>query len=125
MSEQTAMSPLTAMSELTAGSEILLIAGMFAVTFSVRYVLWGTAGRFHFPAWLSDALGFVPPAVLTAIIVPAVLIPDGSTVDLNPNNPYLLAALVSVVIALWRKNLLLTIVLGLSLFMLLKWLVFV
>ncbi len=102
-------------------NEVLLIIGMFAATFSIRYVLWGTAGRFHFPPWLSDALGFVPAAVLTAIIVPAVLIPDGSTVQLQWDNPYLPAALASLAIALWRKNLLLTIVFGLTIFMLLKW----
>ncbi len=102
-------------------TELLLILGMFAVTFSIRYVLWGTAGRYRFPAWLSDALGFVPPAVLTAIIVPAVLIPDGQQLQPHWSNPYLPAALVALVIALWRKNLLLTIVVGMSVFMLLKW----
>ena len=102
-------------------NEFLLIIGMFAATFSFRYVLWGTAGRFHFPPWLSDALGFVPPAVLTAIIIPSVLIPNGKDILLTLDNPYLLAAIASIAIALWRKNLLLTIIFGLSIFMALKW----
>lgn len=102
-------------------NEPLLITGMFAVTFGVRYLLWGTAGRFRFPPWLSDALGFVPPAVLTAIIVPAVLIPDGRAIHAGADNPYLIAALCSLGVALWRRNLLLTIVFGMTLFMVLKW----
>ncbi|HEY5717220.1 MAG TPA: AzlD domain-containing protein [Motiliproteus sp.] len=102
-------------------NEIVLIVGMFSVTFGVRYLLWGSAGRIHFPPWLSDALGFVPPAVLTAIIVPAVLIPNGQQPDISFNNPYLLAALASALIALWRRNLMLTIAFGMSLFMLLRW----
>lgn len=102
-------------------NELLLIAGMFLVTFGTRYLLWGTAGRFRFPPWMSDALGFVPPAVLTAIIVPAVLVPDGQVPDLSPANPYLLAALVALAVALWRRNLMLTIVVGMALFMLLRW----
>lgn len=102
-------------------NEILLILGMFAVTFGTRYLLWGTAGRFRFPPWLSDALGFVPPAVLTAIIVPAVLVPNGQQPDLSATNPYLLAALVALGIALWRRQLMLTIVVGMSVFMLLRW----
>lgn len=102
-------------------NEALLIAGMFTVTFGVRYLLWGTAGRFHFPPWLSDALGFVPPAVLTAIIVPAVLIPDGKAINPGLDNPYLIAAVCALVVALWRKNLLITIVFGMTLFMILKW----
>jgi branched-subunit amino acid transport protein len=102
-------------------NEVLLIAGMFSVTFGIRYVLWGTAGRFSFPAWLSDALGFVPAAVLTAIIVPAVLMPDGKQLALSAANPYLLAAICAVVISLWRNNLMLTIVVGMTIFMVLKW----
>ena len=100
-------------------TEVVLIAGMFAVTFGVRYILWGTAGRFHFPPWLSDALGFVPAAVLTAIIVPAVLMPQGE-LWLSALNPYMLAAMAALAISLWRNNLMLTIVFGMSVFMLLR-----
>nr|WP_281411992.1 AzlD domain-containing protein [Motiliproteus sediminis] len=98
-----------------------MITGMFLVTFGTRYLLWGTAGRFRFPPWMSDALGFVPPAVLTAIITPAVLVPDGQAPDISLANPYLLAALVALAVALWRRNLMLTIIVGMTLFMLLRW----
>lgn len=102
-------------------NEVALIVGMFLVTFCVRYLLWGTAGRFSFPPWMSDALGFVPAAVLTAIIVPAVLMPDGQTIAFNSSNPYFLAAICAVAISLWRNNLMLTIVTGMALFMALRW----
>jgi branched-subunit amino acid transport protein len=105
-------------------NEVALILGMFCVTFGVRYILWGTAGRFHFPAWMSHALGFVPAAVLTAIIVPSVLMPDGQHLDVTFTNPYMLAAICALLIALWRNNLMLTIVVGMAIFMLLKWAVF-
>lgn len=99
--------------------EATLIVGMFLVTFSVRYLLFGIAGRVHFPHWLSTALGFVPPAILTAIIVPAVLMPKGE-VWISPANPWLLAALVAVITALVRKDLLTTIVVGMLAFALLR-----
>ncbi|MFT6915540.1 MAG: branched-subunit amino acid transport protein [Motiliproteus sp.] len=102
-------------------NETALILGMFIVTFGVRYLLWGTAGRFHFPAWLSHALGFVPAAVLTAIIVPSVLMPDGQHLDLTLGNAYMLAAICALIIALWRNNLMLTILVGMTVFVLLKW----
>lgn len=102
-------------------NELLLITGMFIVTFGVRYVLWGSAGRFRFPPWLSDALGFVPAAVLTAIIVPAVLMPQGE-LWLSSANPYMLAAMASLLMSLWKNNLLLTIVFGMAVFMLLRFL---
>ena len=102
-------------------NEFALILGMFSVTFGVRYILWGTAGRFRFPGWLSTALGFVPAAVLTAIIIPSVLMPDGQQLDLSFSNAYLLAAICALIIALWRNNLMLTILVGMGIFMLLKW----
>lgn len=100
-------------------NEAALILGMFLATFSVRYVLFGMAGKIHFPAWLSTALGFVPPAVLTAIIVPAVLMPKGE-IWLSPTNPWLLAALVAFLVALIRRDLLTTILVGMLAFLLLR-----
>ncbi|QEW06062.1 AzlD domain-containing protein [Nitrincola iocasae] len=99
--------------------EVYLILGMFLVTFSVRFLLFAVAGRVHFPLWLSQALGFVPPAVLTAIIVPAVLMPEGD-IWLSWQNPWLLAALFAFIVALIRKDLMTTIVAGMLAFMLLR-----
>ncbi len=96
-------------------SEFLLIFGMFVATFSVRYILFAAAGRVHFPQWLSTALGFVPAAVLTAIIVPSVLQPQG-TLWISYSNPWLLAALVAIITSFVRKDLLTTIVVGMLAF---------
>jgi branched-subunit amino acid transport protein len=96
-------------------SEFLLIFGMFVATFSVRYILFAAAGRVHFPQWLSTALGFVPAAVLTAIIVPSVLQPQ-STLWISYSNPWLLAALVAIITSFVRKDLLTTIVVGMLAF---------
>lgn len=102
--------------------EVYLILGMFMVTFGVRFVLFAVAGRAHFPVWLNHALGFVPPAVLTAIIVPAVLMPDGE-IWFSWRNPWLLAGACAFVIALVRKDLMTTIVTGMLIFMLLRFVV--
>ncbi|WP_417581572.1 AzlD domain-containing protein [Nitrincola sp.] len=99
--------------------EVYLILGMFLVTFSVRFLLFAVAGRVHFPLWLSQALGFVPPAVLTAIIVPAVLMPEGD-IWFSWQNPWLLAAVFAFFVALIRKDLMTTIVAGMLAFMLLR-----
>jgi len=99
--------------------EALLIAGMFAVTFSVRYLPLLMSGRIEFPASLERALRFVPVAVLTALIMPMILLPDGQW-QVSVANPYLVASLVAVVVAAWRKNLLLTIVVGLVVFFILR-----
>lgn len=54
------------------------------------------------PIAVRHALRFVPAAVLSAIICPAVLVRHGS-VDLSPENLRLVAALVAALVA-WRTR---------------------
>jgi branched-subunit amino acid transport protein len=96
--------------------EVILIGGMALVTFGIRYSMFAVAGRMTFPARLEKSLRYVPPAVLTAIIVPAVLIPTGDEVMVSYTNPYLVAALIAFAVGWFSKNLLLTIVLGMIAF---------
>lgn len=92
-------------------NDLLLVAGMAAVTFGVRYPVLVLVGRIPLPASVFRALRYVPPAVLTAIIVPAVLMPEG-TVDVSPTNAYLVAGIASALVAWRSKSLLLTIIIG-------------
>jgi branched-subunit amino acid transport protein len=95
--------------------EFWIILGMVVVTFGVRYPVLALVGRTELPPSLLDALKFIPPAVLTAIIVPAVLMPQGA-IALTYTNAYLVAGLAAALIA-WRSgNLLLTIGLGMGIF---------
>jgi len=97
--------------------EFLLILGMMIVTFSARYPVMAIVGRVQMPERVFRALRYVPVAVLTAIIVPELFIRDGS-VALTIANAYLVAGIVSIVIS-WRfRNLLLTIVVGMTVFFL-------
>jgi branched-subunit amino acid transport protein len=100
-------------------NEFVLIAGMAFVTILVRYPVLALVGKIPLPERVFRALRYVPPAVLTAIIVPSVVMPTG-TLDLSPTNSYLVAGAISVVIAWRTKNLLLTIVLGMVLFLALR-----
>ena len=100
---------------------VYLIAGMFMVTFSIRYFLLPLSGRFRLPVRIQEALKYVPPAVLTAIIVPAVLIPDGRHLQLTATNPYLLGALGTALIGWLSKHLLFTILGGMVFFAICQW----
>jgi branched-subunit amino acid transport protein len=101
-------------------NEILIIAGMALVTLAVRYPLLVLLGRIPRPEPILRALKYVPPAVLTAIIVPAVLFKDNQ-VTISPTNDYLVAGLISVVVAWRSKHLLLTIIVGMLVFLGWRW----
>jgi branched-subunit amino acid transport protein len=83
--------------------ELTLIAGMTAVTFLVRYCFFALGERVAFPPMVKRALRYVPAAVLTAIVVPMVLLPDGIHWQLTWRNAWLLGALATGLIA-WRFN---------------------
>lgn len=96
-------------------SEFFLVAGMALVTFAARYPVLAFFGRLNPPQYVLQALKFVPPAVLTAIIVPSVLLPEGQ-LDVQPQNAFLVAGILAALIAWRTKNLLLTILLGMAAF---------
>lgn len=98
-----------------------MIAGMALVTFGIRYIMFPISGRFQFPELFKRGLRYVPPAVLTAIIVPSVLMPTGETLNLTLSNPYLIGALAACIIGGLFKNLLLTIVVSIVVFMGFQW----
>ena len=71
----------------------------------------GILGRWEAPAWVKRGLRFVPPAVLSAIILPEVLIRDGS---LAPVNPRLAAAVLAGLVAWRTRSAVLSIVVGMA-----------
>ncbi len=96
--------------------ELLLILGMTVVTFATRYPPLALIGRMPLPRRVFRALQFVPVAVLTAIIAPGLLMPQGS-IQIDPDNTYLIAGLVAIAIAAWTRSLLPTIIGGMAAFM--------
>jgi branched-subunit amino acid transport protein len=101
---------------------LFLVAGMAVVTFSIRYILFPLSGRINFSENLKRALGYVPPAVLTAIIVPAALMPDGQALSIAWTNAYLVGAVATIIIGWLSKNMLITILGGMVSFALWQWL---
>lgn len=94
--------------------ELILILGMAAVTFVVRYPVLVLVGKIPMPDPVFRALRYVPPAVLAAIIAPAVLLGEDGSLALTPDNSYLVATLAAGLVAWRTKNLLLTIVIGMA-----------
>ena len=97
------------------GYEWLLILGMMAVTFGIRYFLLAFAGRIKMPPLMEASLNYIPPAVLMAMTVPAVLFPKGE-LHLSYTNPYLVAAVLATGAGALTRSLLATIAIGLAAF---------
>ncbi|MEK1904654.1 MAG: AzlD domain-containing protein [Pseudomonas sp.] len=98
----------------------ILILGMLAITFATRYSLFAFPDL-RFPPLVRQGLHYVPTAVLTAIVVPGMLFPDGQHLALSLDNAYLLAGLATIAIAAVTRHLLATIGGGLLVFFLLRW----
>ena len=102
-------------------NEIYLVTGMALVTFGIRYVIFPISKRLKFSRLFERVLSYVPPVVLTAIIVPSVLMPGGEGLNLRLNNPYLIGAVAACIIGGIFKNLLLTIVMSMVVFLGAQW----
>ena len=86
----------------------LTILSMGVVTYALRLSLIALLGRFEVPAIVRRALRFVPPAVLSAIILPELFQPGGR-LNLTLGNARLLAGLLAVLVAWRTRNVLLTV----------------
>lgn len=92
----------------------LIILGMVIVTYSVRLSVIALLGQAALPDSLNRALRYVPPAALSAIVFPALFMPDGS-LDVSPGNTRLLAGLVAALVAWRSRSALLSIAVGMVL----------
>lgn len=90
---------------------VFLLGGL--LTFAMRFSFIYAFGRVRVPPALHRALRFVPPAVLSAIIFPEVLLTDGR-VHAGAGDHRLAAAAVSVAVALWTRKVLPTIAAGMA-----------
>ena len=96
---------------------VFLLGGL--LTFGMRFSFIYLFGRFEIPQTVHRALRFVPPAVLSAIIFPNILMPN-NYLDLSLTNYRWIAGLVAVLVALWTKNTLLTILVGMAALLILQ-----
>ena len=91
----------------------LVIIGMGIITYGIRLSMIVLLEKVEIPIRLKQALRFVPPAVLSAIIFPELLQPGGR-LDVSLGNERLLAGLLAMVVAWRTKNVLWTIIVGMA-----------
>jgi branched-subunit amino acid transport protein len=91
----------------------LVLLGIGAITFATRLSFILSSNRLRVIPWIQRALRFVPPAVLSAIIFPELLIREGM-VDLSLGNERLIAGALAMLVAWRTRNVLLTIGAGMA-----------
>lgn len=82
-------------------------------TFAIRFSFIYLFGRFEIPDSLRRALRFVPPAVLSAIVFPELLMPGG-IFEISLGNGRLLAGVLAALVAWRTKNVVFTILVGMA-----------
>ena len=96
---------------------VMLLGGL--ITFLIRFSLIYLFGKFKIPETVRQALRYVPPAVLSAIIFPELFFREGM-LDLSLENIRLLAGLFAILVAWFSKNTLVTILAGMLALLLLQ-----
>ena len=98
----------------------IVIAAVALATFLLRASFIVFADPRRFPHAFRQALTFVPPAVLAAIVAPGLLMPLG-VFDATLANPRWIAGLVALAVAARVRNPLAPVVAGLPALWLLQW----
>ncbi|MFF1354849.1 AzlD domain-containing protein [Streptomyces sp. NPDC058297] len=101
----------------------LLILGMGVCSFLPRYLPLALFADRTMPPVMKTALNYTPPAVLAALVFPAVLAPSGEGIELTVSNPYLVGGIATFVAGLISKKFLLVTVIGIAVFFLSRWLI--
>ncbi len=93
-----------------------MIVGGGIITYSIRLSFILALERLRIPDWFSRGLRYVPPAVLSAIIVPELANWNGKMM-LSWNNPQIIAGIIAILVAWRTRNVVLTLAAGLVCFL--------
>ena len=97
------------------GEILSIIIGMGIVTYLPRWLPLFFLSRRRLPPWLIDWLGFIPAAILSALILPS-LVTTGEPRYFLWIKPELWVAIPTLVFALVTKSLAGTVVTGMALY---------
>lgn len=97
----------------------MLIAGLLTYGIRLSFIVLFGDGEIAEP--VRRGLRFVPPAVLTAIIFPELLFPNGSQ-EISLFNTRLIAGVLAILVAWRTKSVVLTILVGMAVLLGLEWL---
>lgn len=103
---------------MARGEIILMIIGMGLATYFTRFGTFFFFGDKEIPPRVKVFLKYIPIAMLTAIIAPALVMP-ADELFLSTENHYLIAGVVAGAVAFVTKSVILTVAIGLGVVLLL------
>ena len=95
---------------------LLAIAGLAVVTVATRCFFFILDRSWSLPDWVQRALQYAPVAALAAVVVPEVVMLNGQLVS-TWQDARLFAALAGTAVYFWRRSVLLTLVLGMVVYL--------
>jgi branched-subunit amino acid transport protein len=101
---------------ITDAWTLITIAGLTVVTIITRCFFLFSSKPWQLPNWVSRGLHYAPIAALSAVILPEILITNGQLLT-SWHDAKLLAALVAAGVYFWRKSVLLTMSLGMLVYL--------
>lgn len=104
------------MSDILVWITILLLTLASILT---RSTFWLLGQHINIPTRVQQALRYAPACALVAIIVPDLVLSQ-TQVDLTLSNSKLIAGILAGIFYLWRRDMFLTIILGMACFTLLR-----
>ncbi len=85
------------------------------ITFFTRFSMIALLKKEMFNDRIREVLSYVPSAIFPAIIFPAIFLDESGLLQLE-NNPKILASIIAVIIGTLSKNIIATIVAGLTVY---------
>jgi branched-subunit amino acid transport protein len=101
---------------MTDAWTLITIAGLTVVTVITRCFFLFSSKPWQLPNWVSRGLVYAPIAALAAVILPEILVTNGQFLA-SWQDAKLLAALVGAAVYFWRKSVLLTMSLGMLVYL--------
>jgi branched-subunit amino acid transport protein len=104
------------MSRMTDGWTLGVILGMALMTVLTRCFFFILDKPWTLPDWAHRALQYAPVAALAGVVIPEVVMANGQLVS-TWQDARLFAGLAGVAVYFWRKSVLLTLILGMAVYL--------
>jgi branched-subunit amino acid transport protein len=95
---------------------LITIIGLALITVITRGFFLYSSKSWQLPNWVNRGLHYAPIAALSAVILPEILITQGQLLN-SWHDAKLIAGLVGTAVYFWRKSVLLTMSLGMAVYL--------